>query len=254
VHRENVLSTTPTTAGRRSGLSNAIDIVIAPTAAFDRLREVPTWVWAFAVASVLGIIGSLLVQPALIHALETSMPAQLAANPAIAKLPPDQQQKQIAAILGVSRVMMQINWIFVPIAILIVGLIQGLVLTIANAIGKGQGSFAKFFALSITVCVIGSGLYYVVLGLIVIVRGASSFEATSAITGAVPGLALLVPGAHGFLIGFLAAFNVFYLWGAALLALGAIRVGRISPPLAWSTAAVIVLATAVFVGLSTRSG
>ena len=247
------MSTSPSSAGSRGGLSNAIDIIIAPNAAFDRIRAVPTWVWPFVIATVLGIVGALLTQPAVVHAMETAMPAQFAANPAIAKLPPEQQQKQIAAMMGFAMTMTKITWLFTPFIILLVGLIQGLVLTIANAIGKGGGNFARFFALSITVCIVGSGLYYLVLGLIVLVRGPAGFDTMIGVNTAVPSLALLAPTAQGFVVGFLAAFNVFYLWAAALLALGTIRIGRVSPAIAWTAAALIVLGTACMLGLSSRT-
>ncbi len=238
----------------RSGLLNVADIIIAPNAAFDRLREVPTWFWAFVVASLLAIAGSLLSQPAVQHALEVSMPAQLAADPNMAKLPPEQQQKQIAMVMGMSRVMTQIGWIIVPFSILVTGLIQALVLTVANAIGKGDGDFKKFFALSITVSVVGTGLYYIVYALVILVRGPSAFESITALQAAVPGVGLLVPGAHGWLAGFLGAFNVFFLWATALLALGAIRVGHVSRGAAWSASILLLACYALFVAFGARNG
>jgi Yip1-like protein len=240
------LSTSPLSAAPRSSLSNAVDIVVAPNAAFDRLREVPSWGWAFAIAGVLGIAGSLLAMPATMHALQTTLPAQLAANDAIAKLPPEQQQKAIANALAVTKVVTQLAWLFVPVAVLIVALLQALVMTVANAIAHGEGSFKKFFALSITVAVVGIGLSSLVVGIIVLVRGADSFESATAVQSALPSLALLAPGAKGALAGFLGALNVFYLWSTALLALGMVRVARIAPPAAWSAAIVLLLLTACF--------
>ena len=80
------MSTSPDTVGARPGLSNIVDIIVSPNAAFDRLRAVPTWGWAFLVATLLGIAGAIVIGPAVAHALDASMPAQLAANPQIAKL------------------------------------------------------------------------------------------------------------------------------------------------------------------------
>ena len=248
------MSTSTPSVDRRGGLLNVADIVIAPNAAFDRLRIVPAWLWAFIVATLLAVVGSLLAQPALLHAFETSMPAQLAADPNMAKLPADQQQKQIAMIMGFSRTMFQLGWLIVPFAILIASLLQALALTVVNAIGKGQGSFAKFFALAVTVSVVGTGLYYLVFGLVAVLRGASSFETMSAMQSLVPGFALLVPGAHGATAGFLGAFNVFYLWATALLALGTVRIARISPGLAWGAPIVLLLLTACFSAFGQRNG
>jgi len=240
------LSTSPPSVAPRSSLYNAVDIIVAPATAFDRLREVPAWGWAFLIVSVLGAIGSLLAAPATMHALQTTLPAQLAANDAIAKLPPDQQQRAIANALGFTKVMTQISWLFVPVLVLLVALIQALVMTIANAIAHGDGTFKKFFALSITVTVVGIGLSSIVLGIIVLVRGADSFESATAVQSALPSLGLLAPGSKGALAGFLGALNVFYLWSTALLALGMVRVGRITPPVAWSSAIVLLLLTACF--------
>lgn len=241
------MSTSVTTPpARRSSLSNVVDIIVSPSTAFDRLREMPAWGWAFLAATVLGVIGALLYGPALVHALETTMPAKLAAMPAIAKLPPDQQQTVIATQLKVAKIFLQLFWLFVPIQILLAGLFQALVMTIANVTGRGDGSFKKYFALSITVSVIGIGLTSIVIGVIVLIRGAASFEEQSAVTGVVPSLALLAPGAKGALVGFLGAFNIFALWSTALLALGMQRVGRIPTVAAWVSAIVMLLLTAAF--------
>ncbi|MDB5026946.1 MAG: hypothetical protein JWO66_635 [Candidatus Eremiobacteraeota bacterium] len=242
------MSTSESAIARRPGLSNVVDIVVAPGAAFARLREVPTWGWAFLIATVLGIVGTILVTPALIHALEVSLPVKLAANPAIAKLPAEQQQSMIATQLKVTKIFVQLSPIFVPIVLLVVGLLQGLIMTLANAIGHGDGSFKKYFALSITVAVVGYGLGALLLGPIVMLRGPNSFEEQSAVQGALPSLALLAPGAKGFLAGFLGALNVFYLWATALLALGMQRVGRLSAGMAWTISILILLLTAAFAG------
>lgn len=242
------MSTSEAALGPRPGLSNVADIIVAPNAAFDRLRLVPTWGWAFLVATLLAVAGTVLVIPAMSHAMDVAMPAQFAANPAIAKLPPDQQQRQIAMMLGATKMFVKFSWLFAPIAILVVGVLQALVMMIANAASHGDGSFRKFFALSITVTIVGYGLNAVVLGIIALVRGAGTYESTSAIQASVPGLAMIVPGAHGFLAGFLGAMNVFYLWATALLALGMVRVGRIVPATAWSTAIAMLLLAGVLGG------
>jgi hypothetical protein len=185
--------------------------------------------------------------------METSMPAQLAASDAMAKLTPEQQQKQIATIMSFSRIVARFYWLIIPPALLLIGLVQALVMLIANAVTRGDGTFKKFFALSITVSVVGSGLSSLVLGAIVLVRGASSFETTASVNAALPSLALLAPGAKGALAGFLGAINVFYLWGTALLALGMNRVGRIPGGAAWATAIVMLLLTACFAAFGARS-
>jgi len=238
------LSTSQLPVERRSGLANVVDIVIAPNAAFERIRQVPVWGWAFLIAALLGIIGTFLVGPAMQHAMEVSLPAKLAANDAIAKLPADQQQKQIALTMNISKTFAKFAFLFIPPLILLGGLIQALIMLIANAATRGDGTFKKFYALSITVAVVGSGLGSLVLGLIVLLRGSASFDVPSAVNAALPSLALLAPGAKGALAGFLGAMNVFVLWATALLALGMQRVGRIPGGAAWVTAIIMLLLTA----------
>jgi Yip1 domain len=238
------LITSETPIGPRPGLSNVTDIVVAPNAAFDRLRQIPTWGWAFLIGTVLGVIGSLLISPAIAHAIQTSMPAQLAADPGIAKLPPDQQQKTIAISLQFAKVFTQISFIFIPIGILLAGVIQAVVMLVANAAGRGDGTFSKYFALSVNVSVIGIGISYIVLGIIVLVRGPNAFETTTAVQASLPSLALLMPGARGGTAGFFGALNVFAIWATVLLALGMQRVGRVSPAVAWIAAIVMLLCTA----------
>jgi len=242
------------TVDRRSGLATVVDIIVSPSAAFARLREAPTWGWAFLIATVLGVIGSVVVGPAISHVLQTTLPAQLAANPDIAKLPADQQQTMIARTLSISSVVAQFSFVFVPIGILIAALVQGLIMLIANAAAHGDGTFKKYFALSVNVSVIGIGLSYLVVGIIVLVRGANSFDSTTAVQGAVPGLALLLPGAHGPLAGFFGSMNVFSLWSIALLAIGMTGVGRIPRVAAWITAIVMLLLTACFAAYGARNG
>lgn len=229
----------------RSGLLNVVDVVIAPSTAFARLRLVPTWGWAFLVAVLLAVAGSLLTQPAVMHAIATGMPAQLAAAPAIARLPAAQQAHVIQQQLAVFRFIAQYGWLFAPVWILLLAVIQGLVMTVANAIAKGDGSFGKYFALSVTVAVVGLGLASIVTALIVVLRGAGSFDDMKAVQGAVPSLATLVPGSHGALHGFLEGLSVFNLWATALLALGMTVVGRIPRSAAWTTAGLMLLVAAL---------
>jgi hypothetical protein len=240
------LSTSAPTTARPNGLATVADIIVAPASAFAKLREAPTWGWAFLVATVLGIIGSLIISPAVAHALQTTLPAQLAANPAIANLPADQQQVAINRALGFSKIIAQVSFVFVPIGILISGLVQGLIMLIANAVAHGDGTFKKYFALSVNVSVVGVGLSSLLIGIIVLVRGVNSFDSPTAIQGAVPSLALLAPGVRGALGGFLGSMNIVALWAIALLALGMNGVGRIPRLAAWVTAIVMLLLTACF--------
>jgi hypothetical protein len=218
-----------------------VDIVIAPATAFARLRQTPAWGWALLAGSLLGIAGALLAQPAVIHAITQSLPAQMMNSPQMAGLSPERQQAAIAQALSLTKIIAQLTWIFVPIIILITAVVQAVIMLIANAAAKGDGSFVKFFALSVTISIVGNGLASLLLGVIVELRGAQAFDDPAAVSGVLPGLAMLAPGLHGPAQGFLAVLNVFNLWAIALLALGMIGVARIPRVAAWVTAAIMLL-------------
>jgi hypothetical protein len=241
------LSTPPASAAdrRRSSFANIVDIVIDPSAAFARLRDVPTWGWAFVVATLLGIAGFLLMEPASVHAFDKSMPAVYAATPQIAKLPADQQSKVIAQYMSFGRVFVQLSWIATPVIFLIASLISALVMLIGNAIGHGDGSFKKFFALSMLIAVIG-GLGLLVAGLIAVVRGPDSFETTGSVQRALPNLAMLVPNASHKVETFLGTMTIAALWSTVLTALGMIALARVSRPVAWTVAVLMLVIPAAF--------
>lgn len=245
----------PGIVDRRGGLANIADIIIAPGTAFDRLRAAPTWGWAFLVATLLGIAGTLLTLPAIMHAADLTMPATMAASPAVAKLPPSQQADAIAKGLKFARIGFQVSWLFVPVGVLLTGAIQAVIMLIANAIGHGDGTFKKFFALSQNVAVVGVGLGTLVVGLIATMRGANSFETFAAVRNVAPSLALLAPGGNAVTTAFLGAFNVFTVWAMVLLAIGMTGVAKIPRLPAWATAVGMLLATAALATFSAaRSG
>lgn len=230
----------------RSGLMTALDIIIAPNAAFATLRQSSTWFWAFLISSILGIAAALILIPAFTHAMDASLPAQLAANPSIAKLPADQQQTAIANATSVSKLIVKLYWIIIPFGLLLSGLVQALILLIANAISQGDGTFKKFFALAMNVTIVGGALSSVVLVIVVLLRGSDSFASAADITNAIPGLGMLVPSSAKVLSAFLGTFSVFNLWAVALLALGAQAVGNVKRPAAIGAALFILIMPALF--------
>jgi hypothetical protein len=245
------LSLSETTVDRRSGLLNVIDVIIAPKAAFSRLRVVPTWGWAYLVATLLGIAGTLAIEPAVLHAIDKSLPAQMLANPKMAQLPAAQQSQAVARGIAFAHALVRFQWIAIPIGLLIAGFVQAVVLTIANAVARGDGSFAKYFALSETVMVVGSGLSALAMALIVVIKGPDAFDSQSAVVGSIPSVAMLVPGAKGPAAGFLLGLNVFNLWATVLLAIGATIVGKVKPAAAWTAAIIMLIGAAAFIALGT---
>ena len=235
------MSTSETPIGPRPGLSNVADIIIAPNAAFERIRVVPTWGWALLAASVIAIIGGLLATPASFHALDVSGPALYATNPAVTQLPADKQPAMIERMISYHRVAIRIQSFLIPVFILIGALFSGLVMTIANAVSRGDGNFKRFFALAVTVAIVSS-IGVLLNGLIAIVRGAGSYETMQSVQSSLPSLALLAPGAGKKLAVFLSTMNIATIWATALTALGMVAAARIKPAIAWVTAFLMLFA------------
>lgn len=119
----------------RAGWLTALDVIVAPNAAFVRLREAPTWFWAFLMSVVLGIIGSLLVAPALDHYVSSgAYGAELIRSPQIANLPADQQQKAIATATGIVRATQKFNVVILPVVLLFVAVVQTVIMLVASAL------------------------------------------------------------------------------------------------------------------------
>ena len=242
------MTSEPMTAPAGNGLNTALDIVVSPSDAFARLRFIPTWGWAFLIATVLGIVGSLLGANVNEHAAIATIPAAMAKNPQIAALPAEKRQQITDQQIGFTKSFSKFNFVFVPIVLLVTALLQSVFLLVYNAVVRGQGSFKKFWALAINVSIVGVGLATLILGVIELIRGPESFNSTADLFGALPSLAWVVPGSTGFLHGFLANISVFNLWATGLFALGLIAIARIKPPQAYIGAAIMLLFSALLTG------
>jgi hypothetical protein len=196
-----------------SGLQNVVDVILAPKNAFARLRTAPTWGWAFIIAVVVGAVGSFFVMPAVAHAIQATWPAMVAADPRMAAMTPEQQQSALNVTLFIIRLAWVATFIAVPLGILI----TTVVMLIFNAIGRGSASFANLWAVSANIAVPTVALSYAVLAIVVMLRGAQSFDTPVSVSEALPSLALLAPGAGVKLATFLATINVFQIWGAVLV-------------------------------------
>ncbi|GAC1534564.1 MAG: hypothetical protein NVS2B17_03770 [Candidatus Velthaea sp.] len=231
---------------RRSGLQTALDVIVAPKAAFAQLREVPTWGWAFLISTVLGMIAAFAVGPAVAHALSAELPAKLAASPQIAQLPAAQRDAMIAQQVGIAQTITKFSFIFIPIGLAIGSALQALFMLAANAVGKGDGTFKKFWALAVNAGIVGTGISSIVLMLIVLIRGADSFTAASDVSGALPGLGTLVPPGAKAVAAFFSVMHIFAIWNMVLLVVGMGIVARIPRGAAIVTAIVMLLGTGLF--------
>ena len=210
-----------------NGLKTAWDTIVAPKAAFESIRNAPTWGWAFLISIVLFALGSYLALPATTHALTASWPNMVAQNPRLAGLSSADQQAQLQIVLKFAG----FTWIFVIVAVPLFILISTVLYLIFDKIGRGDGTFGKYWAAACNISVV-AGLGSVLTGIITIARGADSFLKPIDVQGAMS-LGLLAPQAGVKLGTLLASITPITIWVLALgiMALGI--VGRVPRVPAW---------------------
>jgi hypothetical protein len=114
---------------------------------------------------------------------------------------------------------------FTPLFVLFGVLLGSVIMVIFNALGRGDGSFGKYWAAQCNIALTNT-VGAIILLAIVIARGVDSFTTAASVQEALPNLGMLVPGA-GKLHAFLATFTPFTLWAAALVIVALIIIGRV---------------------------
>jgi hypothetical protein len=230
------------------GLKTALDIVVAPRDALERLRVHATWGWAILIVIVLYTLASYLMVPALLHATQAGWPEVLAQNPTWAAETPAQQQMHLALVLKVS----QWAWVGAPIVVFLGSLLLAVMMTIGNMAGRGTASFRRLWAVAVNIGIPMIAIYYVVAAIIALVRGSQSFDSPKALQGVMPSLAILVPETALKLHAFLSIFNPFTLWGVGLTVAAMVIVAGVSRTWAWLTGIVWLLINGALVALLAR--
>jgi hypothetical protein len=225
--------TTDIAAPKRNGLAVLWDLLVAPTAAFAELRAIPHWGWALLVTCVLGTVGSYLQVPAAEHITQYA----LAHNPQLASLPADEVASRTKAAIAIQGY----AWLLFPIIAAIAVAFNALLLLIANAIGRGSGTYMKCFGLSANVAFLNFGIGYLLYGIVTSLHDPTSFTSPTELKGTLPSLAWLVPGAEPKTLAFLQTFSVFEIWSIVLLGLGLRAITGISAATAWATPIVIAI-------------
>jgi MFS family permease len=229
------------TAG--GGLGTALDIAVAPRAAFAALRDNPTWGWAFLIAALLGMLGAFAIGPIVGHAAERELQVTLSAAPQVAQLPPDQRQAAVAQQISLTQTVMRFSFLVVPVGLAAGCALQALIMLAANAIGGGDGTFRKFWALAVNAAVIGTGIASIAMMAIVLLRGAGGFGSAAEIANSLPGLGTFVPPEAKAAAAFLGVMNVFAIWNMVLLAAGMMVVARLRRGTAIATVLCILAGT-----------
>ncbi len=219
------LSSAPAKTG---GIPTAIAIVTAPKSAFQALRAVPTWGWAFLIATVLAIVGSFLTQAATMHLIAASMAKTLAASPSIANMTPEKQQAAIAQATSFGQVAAKFGWIAAPIAVLLIGLLQSVGMLVIAKIAKSTVGFKSFWASAINISIVSYGIGSIVIGLIATLRGAESFSSQRDLLAAMPSAALLLGNAPVKLVALIGALtNPIAIWSTVLTFFALLIVGNV---------------------------
>jgi hypothetical protein len=235
------LDSTPTP--KANGLKTALDVIISPREAFETLAVTPTWGWACLISLVLPIVAYLLMIPAVEHGMLGDFAKQAATNPQIAQMTPEQREK----FAGYAPFFV----IASPIAVFFFVFLQTIILTIFNAVGRGSGSFGKLWAAAMNVCIV-YGVGQIVAGIVVMLRGADSFNSGSEVQRAIPSLAMLLPNSSDpHLLAFLATLNPFVIWSVILVSMAMTYVAKVPKLQAWLAAiASYLVPTLIAVGFA----
>jgi hypothetical protein len=237
-----------TAASRKpNGLKTAFDTIVSPREAFESLRVTPTWGLALAASIIMYAAASILVVPAAIHATQASWPQLVAQNPRLAAETPAQQQQM----LDLTVKIVQWSWIFTVIVVPIFLLIQTLILTLFEVLGRGDRGFGTLWAVSCNLAVV-TGLGVLCNAAIVLIRGADAFTNAFDVQTAVPSLGMLAPSAPLRLHAFLSLFTPFSIWVCGLTIFAMMVAARVSKPVAWIAGLTILIVAAALGSLGAR--
>jgi hypothetical protein len=232
-------------SARRDGaLATLVNVIVAPQAAFESIRERPQWFVAFVVVTVLFTVANYLMTPATVHVTL----AQLARDPNVASLPPDRAKSA----MDLTATIVRFGWLASPFIVLLYGTVQAFILWIVTIAFKGTAGFGRLFALAMNVGIVSLGISYLVAAVIVAVRGPDAFSTSVDMQAAVPSLAWIAPGAPIKLLAFLAAINPFTIWSFVLVGLGTAAVARVSKGAGYLAAAIALLCGVAIAVISSK--
>jgi hypothetical protein len=236
------------TSPKPNGLKVALDTIVAPKAAFESIRVAPTWVWALLITIVIGALSTYLITPTLVHAYPGTFAQQVATSPQLSSQSPEQQQMA----LSIGEKFISFLWLGTIVGAPLVALLSAIVMLIFDKIGRGDGSFAKYWAAACNIAVPGFAVASLLSAVIVLVRGMDSFATEQAVQSAIPSLALFAPGSNVKLIAFLATITPFSLWALGLNVAAMRIIGKVSVVPAWLAALVMLLVPAISAAVGTK--
>ncbi len=237
-----------TGARPRGGLAVLGDIIVAPRTGFAELRERAHWGWALAATCVLAVLGAFLQSRAGIHVAQLLIVQNPNHDPNLAALTPEKRESVLATMTLAQRAIP----FMAPLGVFVAVLYGALVFTVARAIGHGEATFGKLFALVANIGIARLGFQAAVVGAIVAVRGPLAFSSTHDLLMALPSLAWLVPAGQAKLAALLSTVNPFQIWTFFLATIGLEIVANVRRPVAMGAAAILILTETLVVVASAR--
>jgi hypothetical protein len=236
-----------------SGLATVLDTVVAPAAAFERLREAPTWGWAFAVAFALSALAFILEVPVLSHVWYLGLQHALATNSMYANVDPEQRQRMLAAVAHPDAARLALYVVISGLGLLVAVLLNTLILWAGSAVGGGDADFKRLWSASMNIAVPSVGIGSLVTAAVILLRGPAAFSSAADLANATLSPALLAPHAAPALQGILVGLGIFNLWGFALNVLALRVLAKASPTASWLFSAVILFGGAAFAAIGSAS-
>ncbi len=224
---------TPLSA-KRSGLMTVVDTIVSPREAFETLREVPMWGWAFIVVIALMLVAALLEREASAHAGYVFTQQLIAHNSTIAQMPDAKKQQMLADAAHPTLVKQLTGYLFIPVILLILVVLQALMSLIGNAVGKGQATFKQLWCAQMNISVASLGISAIIIGVIAMVRGPNSFNSIIDLQNVLPSLAFFTGGNTTPLTVFLGRINPFTVWGTVLSAVAMMTIAKTSKAISYT--------------------
>jgi hypothetical protein len=147
---------------------------------------------------------------------------------------------------------MQYGWVSLLVAVPFFTLLQALLLTVFNGLGRGSGTFQQYWSAAVNISVPSFGLSSLIAGVITVARGAESFTSIRSLQMSMPSLAWFAPDAGIKVTAALASITPFSLWGAGLAVLALLAIGRVPKLQAWLTGVLWIAIPALFAFATAR--
>jgi hypothetical protein len=235
-----------------ASLNVLADFCADPARAFRFLRERPTYGLALFLAVGCGVLEWYLTLPAVHHAIQVTVPAQVASDPEAMKFHLD--GAQIEAIVTRTQALANLRWWVPAVAVPLTVLLQAVLLAGLQIRSASRASFQTLFALSAHTSLVGYGFGALANGLIVVLRSPEGFNSRADLLDAVPNLAWIAGHAPSTVQDALMAITPFTVWSAALLVVGFQRVAGVRLAAGLVAAAVVLGATIATRLLTLRGG